>query len=227
VSRLVLVKLGGNAVLSAVPEVARIAGEAARVCVVHGGGRQISALARQRGIEPRFVGGRRFTDLETLSCVREALANVSAEVCAALEDAGVRTRALPDGVVDAKRAPGLGYVGEPRGVRAGEIEAALAEGLVPVVSPLGFDHSGSLVNVNADDSAAAIAAALGADELLFLSDVPGVLDAGGAVLAQISASRPPPCASGGMLPKLEACTAALIGGVARVSIGSAGTVVTP
>jgi acetylglutamate kinase len=84
-----------------------------------------------------------------------------------------------------------------------------------------------LLNVNADDAAAAIATALPADELVFLSDVPGVLDDEGAVLAEISASHPPASASGGMLPKLEACTAALLGGVARVRIGIAGTVVTP
>ena len=69
--------------------------------------------------------------------------------------------------------------------------------------------------------------ALKADELVFLSDVPGVLDEQGAVLPQISASCPPASASGGMLPKLEACTTALLGGVARVSIGVAGMVVTP
>ncbi len=87
---------------------------------------------------------------------------------------------------------------------------------MPVVAPLGLDADGTILNVNADDSAAAIATALAADELMFLSDVPGVLDEQGAVLSQISASHPPASASGGMLPKLEACTAALLGGVARV-----------
>jgi acetylglutamate kinase len=226
VSRLVVVKLGGNAALASVPVVVRLAHEA-RVCVVHGGGAQISALARARGIEPRFVGGRRFTDLETLVCVREGLAAVTSELCDALEGAGLSALAFADGMIDADRVHELGYVGEPRGVRAGEIQIALSEGLVPVIGPLGNDASGSLVNINADDSAAAIAAALGADELVFLSDVPGVLDERGAVLAQISASRPPASASGGMLPKLEACTTALLGGVTRVRIGVAGTVVTP
>jgi acetylglutamate kinase len=226
VSRLVVVKLGGNAALASVPEVARLAKDG-RVCVVHGGGAQISALARARGIEPRFVGGRRFTDLETLVCVREGLAAVTGELCGALQHAGLSPLAFADGVIDADRVHELGYVGEPRSVRAGEIQVALSEGLVPVIGPLGNDDSGSLVNINADDSAAAIAAALGADELIFLSDVPGVLDERGAVLPQISASRPPASASGGMLPKLEACTTALLGGVARVRIGVAGTVVTP
>jgi len=226
VSRLVVVKLGGNAALESVPAVAGIARES-RVCIVHGGGAQITAVARARGIEPRFVGGRRVTDLEMLACVREGLGAVSDELCAALRAAGLAPLAFADGVVEARRTPELGFVGEPTGVRDGGIRAALGRGLVPVIAPLGIDDAGSALNINADDAAAAIATALAADELVFLSDVPGVLDERGAVLSQISASRPPASATGGMLPKLEACTTALLGGVARVSIGIAGTVVTP
>jgi acetylglutamate kinase len=226
VSRLVVVKLGGNAALDSVPVVAQMARDA-RICIVHGGGAQISAVARARGIEPRFVGGRRVTDLAMLACVREGLGAVTAELCAALVGAGLAPLAFADGVVAARRTPELGFVGEPHGARPGEIQAALGAGLVPVVAPLGTDEAGAILNINADDAAAAIATALAADELVFLSDVPGVLDEQGAVLSQISASRPPASASGGMLPKLEACTTALLGGVARVSIGIAGTVVTP
>jgi acetylglutamate kinase len=225
-SRLVVVKLGGNAALESVPAVAQMARES-RICVVHGGGARISAVARARGIESRFVAGRRFTDPPMLACVREGLGSVTAELCAALQAAGLVPLAFADGVVDARRTPELGLVGEPRGARSAAIQVALGEGLVPVVGPLGTDEAGAIVNINADDAAAAIATALAADELIFLSDVPGVLDEQGAVLSQISASRPPASASGGMLPKLEACTTALLGGVARVSIGIAGTVVTP
>ncbi len=225
-TRTAVVKLGGNAALASVPVVARMAREA-RVCVVHGGGAQISALARERGIEPRFEGGRRVTDAAMLACVREGLATVSAELCAALESAGLAPLAFTDGIVDARRVAALGHVGEPLGARAGDIQGALRDGLLPVVAPLGNDADGRILNINADDAAAAIATALGADELVFLSDVPGVLDEQGAVLSHISASHPPASASGGMLPKLEACAAALLGGVARVSIGACGTVVTP
>ena len=124
--------------------------------------------------------------------------------------------------------PELGFVGEPTGVRDGEIRrCARTRASFRSSHRSGTDAAGSALNINADDAAAAIATALGADELVFLSDVPGVLDEHGAVLPQISASRPPASASGGMLPKLEACTTALLGGVARVSIGIAGTVVTP
>jgi acetylglutamate kinase len=224
VTRTVVVKLGGRA-LAYVPVVAEMARKA-RVCVVHGGGAQISAIARERGVEPHFVGGRRVTDEAMLACVRAGLGQVSAELCEALEAAGVPTVALVDGIADVRRVPELGFVGEPVSARTDAVLAALAAGRVPVVAPLGRDAAGEILNVNADDSAAAVAAALAADELIFLSDVPGVLDEQGAVLSQISASRPPASASGGMLPKLEACTTALIGGVARVRIGVAGTVVT-
>jgi acetylglutamate kinase len=226
VRRTAVVKVGGNATLACVPVVAQMAREA-RICVVHGGGAQISALARQRGVEPHFVGGRRVTDEPMLACVREGFAAVSLELCAALEEAGLRTLALGDGTVDVRRTPELGLVGEPVAARTDAILAAFHVGRIPVVAPLGRDLEGTILNVNADDSAAAIATALEADELVFLSDVPGVLDAHGAVLPQISASRPPASAAGGMLPKLEACTAALLGGVTRVRIGVAGTVVTP
>jgi acetylglutamate kinase len=223
--RTTVVKVGGNATLACVPVVAQMAREA-RICVVHGGGAQISALARERGVEPHFVGGRRVTDEAMLACVSEGFAAVSQELCAALEAAGVRTVALGDGAVDVRRVAELGLVGEPIAARTDAILAALAAGSIPVVAPLGRDGDGTILNVNADDSAAAIATALAADELVFLSDVPGVLDANGAVLPQISASRPPLSAGGGMLPKLEACTTALLGGVTRVRIGVAGTVVT-
>jgi acetylglutamate kinase len=225
-TRTVVVKVGGNATLACVPIVAEMARES-RVCVVHGGGAQISALARERGVEPHFVGGRRVTDEAMLACVREGFAAVSQELCAALAEAGLRTLALGEGTVDVRRVPELGLVGEPLAARTDAIMAAFHVGRVPVVAPLGRDAGGEILNVNADDSAAAIATALAADELVFLSDVPGVLDAHGAVLREISASRPPASAGGGMLPKLEACTAALLGGVTRVRIGVAGTVVTP
>jgi acetylglutamate kinase len=223
--RTAVVKVGGNATLACVPVVVQMASEA-RICVVHGGGAQISALARERGVEPHFVGGRRVTDEPMLACVREGFAAVSRELCAALQAAGLQTVVLGDGAVDVRRVAELGLVGEPIAARTEAILAALAAGSIPVVAPLGRNADGTILNVNADDSAAAIATALAADELIFLSDVPGVLDADGAVLPQISASRPPLSAGGGMLPKLEACSAALLGGVTRVRIGAAGTVVT-
>jgi acetylglutamate kinase len=120
----------------------------------------------------------------------------------------------------------LGLVGEPVGAELALVHAALAAGELPVVGPLSADvDADGFLNVNADDAAASLAGALGADELVFLTDVPGVLDERGALIPTLRASAPPASASGGMLPKLEACGAALSAGVLRVWIGRGGTMV--
>ena len=120
--------------------------------------------------------------------------------------------------------PELGLVGAIDHVETSVLEGVWAAGRIPLVAPIADDGNERYLNVNADDVAAAIAAAVGADELAFLSDVPGVLDAAGAVIPELSWSAPPGV-HGGMVVKLEACGAALAGGVQRVRIG-AGTVVT-
>jgi acetylglutamate kinase len=218
-------KLGGNA-LALLPD-AIAAADGRPLVLVHGGGAQITALMERRGIAPRFVDGRRFTDLPTLACARVALADVSDELAEALRGLGRSAVAFRHGeLVTCSRRVDLGLVGEPTAVDTRPITDAWAADRVPLIAPIGRDgDSPRLLNVNADDIASAVAVALRADELAFLSDVPGVLDEAGAVLAEISAAAPP-VASGGMLPKLEACAAALAGGVGRVRIG-AGTEVRP
>jgi len=218
-------KLGGNA-LALLPD-AIAAADGRPLVLVHGGGAQITALMERRGIPARFVDGRRFTDLPTLACARVALADVSDELAGALRGLGRSAVPFRHGeLVTCSRRSDLGLVGEPVAVETQPIRDAWAADRVPLIAPIGRDgDSPRLLNVNADDVASAVAVALGADELAFLSDVPGVLDEAGAVLAEISAAAPP-TASGGMLPKLEACAAALAGGVGRVRIG-AGTEVRP
>ncbi len=213
-----VVKLGGNAVGALGASLAQ--GDPADLVVVHGGGAQISDLMRRRGIAPRFVAGRRVTDLPTLACVRAALANVSDELVQAATAAGHEAVGLSRGeVIAARRIEALGLVGEVAAIDVGPLHAALRRGVVPIVAPLGRDPDGRFLNVNADDAAAAIAVALGATMLTFLSDVPGVLDLDGAVIPYISASAPP-AVTGGMVPKLAACASALAGGVGLVRIGS-------
>jgi acetylglutamate kinase len=222
----VVLKVGGSSAAEAAAQVAREAGDGCPLVVVHGGGPQISALMRERRLEPRYVGGRRVTDAASLACVDEGLRAVNAALCADLEAAGLRTRGLPSGIVRARRVPELGLVGEPVGADLRQVHDALARGELPVIGPLAaeVDATGFL-NVNADDAAAALAGALGADELVFLTDVPGVLDEHGALIPTLRASAPPASASGGMLPKLEACAIALAAGVQRVWIGRGGTLV--
>jgi acetylglutamate kinase len=221
----VVLKVGGSSAAEAAAQVAREAGGGPLI-VVHGGGPQISALMRERRLEPRYVGGRRVTDAASLACVDEGLRAVNAALCADLEATGLHTRGLPRGVVLARRVPELGLVGEPIGADLAQVHDALARRELPVIGPLAAEAGASgFLNVNADDAAAALAGALGADELVFLTDVPGVLDEHGALIRTLRASAPPASASGGMLPKLEACAIALSAGVQRVWIGRGGTLV--
>ncbi len=220
---MIVAKLGGNA-LAALPEAIAL-GEGRRLAIVHGGGAQITELMRRRGIEPRFVGGRRVTDLPILACARSALARVSDELADALREAGREPAQLLLGeALVGSRVEALGLVGRIERVDTAPLDAAWGAQRVPLIAPIARDgETPRYLNVNADDVAAAVAAAVGADELVFLSDVPGVLDADGAVIPQIHASSPPGV-DGGMLPKLEASATALAAGVRHVRIG-AGTVV--
>lgn len=212
-----------------------------RVVVVHGGGDQISALQRLRGEEPVFLGGRRVTTdtaLELVRMVLSGLANkqlVSALVAAGApavgisgEDGGL-LRATP---IDAAT---FGHSGTPASVDPGVVTALLATGYLPVISPVAARPAGEpagAYNVNGDDAAAAIAAALGARELFLLADVPGVLDGAKAriprlTLAEAAALVASGVAGGGMAAKLEACGQALSGGVPRVRIGDLAALAVP
>jgi acetylglutamate kinase len=161
-----------------------------------------------------------------LGVVGEALAEVNAGLVSQLATAGIPARGLLDALEAVRHGDErLGLVGTVSAVDGVGVGALLAGGVVPVISPL----AGGL-NVNADHAAAAVATAIGASELVFLSDVPGVLDAEGRVIRSISAAQAPRLidggqVTGGMIPKLNAGTAALRQGVRRVWIG-AGTVVT-
>lgn len=218
-------KLGGNA-LALLPD-AIAAADGRPLVLVHGGGAQITALMERRGIPARFIDGRRFTDLPTLACARVALADVSDGLVTALRELGRDAQPFRNGeILTCARRADLGLVGEPTAVDPAPLRATWNADRIPLIAPIGRDgDSPRLLNVNADDVASAVAVALQADELVFLSDVPGVLDDAGVVIAEISAAAPP-AVSGGMLPKLEACANALAGGVRAVRIG-AGTQVRP
>jgi acetylglutamate kinase len=222
----VVLKLGGSSALAAIPDVAAYAAAGRPLAVVHGGGPQISALMRDRGVEPRFVGGRRVTSADTLGCVIDGLGDVSRALCAGLREAGLDPVPLFGWVFRAERVPELQRVGRPVAASIDAVRAAWQQGRVPVIAPLGTGPIGEMLNVNADDAASCLAVALGARELVFLSDVPGVLDDDGNVIPALAASAPPSGAFGGMLPKLEACAAAVRAGVGEVRIGRDGTVVT-
>jgi acetylglutamate kinase len=176
---------------------------------------------RRRGLEVEFVGGRRVTTIEALAVVRESFAAVNEVLCAA-----IGPRAVPlfgDEIgLRARPVPGLGLVGDPMPSRPAAIEAALGLDLIPVVAPLGTcSPDGGPLNVNADEAASALAIGLGADKLLFLTDVPGLL-LEDAVVPTIDAGDAENLLEageleGGIVPKLRAAvTAARLGVKAEI-----------
>ena len=186
--------------------------------VVHGAGPQISEEMARRGLQPRFVAGRRVTTPEVLKIVRESFAAVNAELCEAIGPRAVPLFGDEIGLA-ALRLPELGLVGEPLPCAPAPIVDALAAGLVPVVAPL----ADGPLNVNADEAAAALAVGLDAERLLFLTDVPGVFH-DGKLLQTIDAARAEALVGagrfdGGIVPKLLAAARAARGGLVT-EIGS-------
>jgi acetylglutamate kinase len=215
-SRLVL-KVGGAVADGAAAQALALASAGHETCVVHGAGPQISAELRRRGLPVEFVGGRRVTSAAALEVVRASLAAVNRELCAAIGPQA--TGLLGDEIgLEATPVPELGLVGDPLPTRPSAVEEALALGRIPVVAPLARGP----LNVNADEMAAALAVGLGADQLLFLTDVPGLL-LGGAVVAAIAAGEADRLLAdgaleGGIVPKLRAAATAARLGV-RAEIG--------
>jgi acetylglutamate kinase len=216
VTGLTVVKLGGRVAAGVVRDALARAGDG--VVVVHGAGPQITQEMERRGIEPVFVDGRRVTTAEVLAVVRASLDAVNAEVCAAIGPAALPLQGDRIGL-RARRVASLGLVGDPEPCAPSAVVDALAAGRVPVVTPLA---EGPL-NVNADEAAAALAVGLGAERILFVSDVPGVLVEG--ALARVLPADEAEAAldagrfEGGIVPKLVAAVRAARGGV-RASIGA-------
>jgi acetylglutamate kinase len=203
-----------------------------RLVIVHGGGDEVSALQRSMGVEPTFVNGRRVTNAADLDAVRMVLSGtVNKRLVAQLVGTDLRAVGVSgeDGAMLTARVTdaALGRVGGEVFADASLVADLLNGGWVPVISPLARDREspeGAGLNVNGDDAAAAIAASLGADELLFLADVAGVLEEGVVVrgvdpegIAGLVARG---VVQGGMRAKLEAATSALRNGVRRVRIAN-------
>ena len=203
---MIVVKVGGAVVQGAIPALDD------ELVVVHGAGPQITAEMKRRGLPVEFSGGRRVTSPAAIWVVRDALARVNRELCAVLGPRAVGL--LGDEIgVDARQVPGLGLVGSPLPCRPPAIEAALEAHLLPVVAPLAVGP----LNVNADEAAAALAVGLGAERLLFITDVPGLL-LGGAVAASIRVGEAERLLDagalvGGIVPKLRAAVGATRQGV--------------
>lgn len=209
----ILFKCGGAVAVAAAPAIRALVAQH-EVCVVHGAGPQISAEMRRLGLPVRFVGGRRVTTAAGLTVVRRSLLQVNSALCAAIGPAAVGLSGDEIGLV-ATQVPPLGLVGEPVPSSPPAILAALAARRIPVVAPLARGP----LNVNADDAAAALAAGLEADRIVFQSDVPGVLVedeiARSLTAAEVEALLDE--LEGGIVPKLKAAvTAARLGVQAEI-----------
>jgi acetylglutamate kinase len=218
----VVVKCGGAVSVSAAAGVLELTESGHEVCVVHGAGPQITAEMERRRLPVEFVGGRRVTSPEALEVVRESLAAVNAELCASIGRLALGLMGDEIGL-EARRVPELGLVGDPLPTRPPLVVGTMSVGRIPVVAPL----AAGPLNVNADEAAAALAVGLGAQRLLFVTDVPGVL-VEGDVLSSIDADDADRLLDegtfeGGIVPKLRAAVRAAREGV-RAEIGETAVV---
>jgi acetylglutamate kinase len=206
-----VVKVGGAVAGDSADAILALA-EEHEVCVVHGAGPQISLEMERAGIPVEFVDGRRVTSPEGLELVRAEFARVNALLCEAIGERAVPLFGDEIGL-EAERVPELGLVGNALPSRPQAVVEALEAGKIPVVVPL----AGGPLNVNADEAAAALALGIGADELLFLTDVDGLI-LGGRVVDSIGVDDASELLDGGTLqggiiPKLGAAVTAARGGV--------------
>ena len=231
-----VVKLGGagletpELLSGCVRAIAELVRDGNQVAVVHGGGVQLTRTLKELGKQSQFIDGLRVTDAETRDAALMVLAGkVNKSLVAALGSVGQPAVGLSggDGLLFRARKkrtqPDLGYVGEIAASDPRWLEAIWQLKGVPVLSSMALGFDGEYYNINADEMAAACAIACRADALVFLTDVPGVKGANGAVLRWLSIDQIAEMAknaiiSGGMLPKLSACREALLNGVKRVRI---------
>ena len=238
--RVVVVKYGGNALAGGTEaealelfaqDVVLMRSVGMRPVVVHGGGPQISDLMQRLGKVPEFRNGLRVTDAETVDIARMVLrGQVNPRLVAAInvhgalavgvsgEDAGLIS-AIPAG-------PGLGFVGHVGAVNPTILQRLLNEDLIPVVATIGTDATGQAYNINADTVAGALATALSAEKLVYLTDIEGLrrdVDDPSSLIRQTTAAELEAMVvdgtlTGGMIPKIESCISAVRGGVGRAHI---------
>jgi acetylglutamate kinase len=236
----IVVKYGGNAMIDetlkrhTMQDVALLHYVGIRPILVHGGGPEISALMKQMGHEPTFVGGLRVTDAATMEIVEMVLAGkTNKSIVAMLNAQGARAVGLSGKdanlIVASKMesaAGDLGYVGKVQSVDTGILDLLSGDGYVPVVSSVAIGADGESYNVNADHVAGHIAAAVGAEKLVMLTDIAGVLADRRdpeSLIAEMDVARARELITGGaadrgMIPKLEACITAIEAGVPRAHL---------
>ena len=245
--RTVIVKYGGHAMgepalgKAFAQDIALLKQSGVNPVVIHGGGPQIGAMLTRMGIESKFEGGLRVTDAATVEIVEMVLAgSINKQIVAMINAEGAwaiglcgkdgnlvyaekAKRAAVDPDSNIERIVDLGFVGEPVDVDRTLLDQLATSDMIPVIAPVAPDRDGHTYNINADTFAGAIAGAINAQRLLFLTDVPGVLDRSGALIKELTVSQARALIedgtiSGGMIPKVETCIAALSRGVKGVVI---------
>ena len=234
--KIVVVKYGGNAMINprlkqaVMNDIVLLTQVGIRVVLVHGGGPEISATLKRLGIASQFLNGLRVTDMETMQVVQMVLAGkTNKDLVALIGVCGGRALGLcgiDGGMIKARQMSGmpeLGYVGEVVGVDTRPILNALADGYIPVVATVGVDEGGAAYNINADTAAAEIAAALGAENLIALTDIRGLMrDVNNEFslipqvpLSQVEQLINQGVITGGMIPKVRSCESAVRAGVKK------------
>lgn len=237
--KIIVIKYGGSAMLDqdlvkhVIEDAVLLKLVGFKPVIVHGGGREISQWMKKVGIEPEFRNGLRVTDADTLEIAEMVLGKVNSDLVTLAQQLGVRAcgisgkdgklltvkKSVPDG-------EDIGYVGEVTKVDTKIITDLLNNDFLPVVYPIGMDESGQSYNINGDHAAAAIAHALKADKLAFLTDTYGVLtdpDDPDSFISELSISEAEEMISdgiitGGMIPKVRNCIHSVLSGVNRVHI---------
>ena len=237
--KIIVVKYGGSAMSNeelqknVIKDVTLLKLVGFKPIIVHGGGKEISRWVGKVGKEAEFVNGLRVTDEETMEIAEMVLSKVNKRLVTMVQELGVKAVGVSgkDGGllhVDKKYADGkdIGFVGDIKHVDPKILYDLLEKDFLPIVAPIGFDDNFDTFNINADDAACAIAKAVGADKLVFLTDIEGLykdINDKNSFISRITASEADDLISegfigGGMLPKLNNCTSAIKNGVNRVHI---------
>ncbi len=235
--KIVVVKYGGNAMIDeelkqqVMEDIALLWLIGVKVVLIHGGGPEISDMMKRLGKKPEFINGLRVTDKETVDIVQMVLAGkVNKSLVTLLQMKGghaVGVSGMDGGIIEAKiKDERLGFVGEITKVRAKPINDLLEKNYIPVVSTVASDHEGNVYNINGDTAAAYIAGALGAERLIMMTDVAGILrdvNDPSSLITGITVNEAKDLydegvISGGMIPKVDCCIEAISAGVKDVTI---------
>ena len=237
--KVIVVKYGGSAMVDeklkrrVIEDVTLLKLVGFKPIIVHGGGKEISNMVKRLGMEPKFINGLRVTDAETMDVAEMVLGKVNKSLVQLVQSLGVRAVGISgkDGgllKVEKKYSDGqdIGFVGEITEVNAQILYDLLEKDFLPIVCPIGLDDDFQTYNINADDAACAIARAMGAEKLAFLTDIEGVYKDPkdpGTLISELTVTEAETLMGegyigGGMLPKLQNCIDAIENGVSRVHI---------